>query len=73
MKNDFYLCSWELMGRMHSIQSDKNGLFVHYSNIICNELNCSHRCIKMGRMGILGLTWAGKNDKIGNILYEMYI
>jgi len=42
MKNVFYLCSWELMGRMHSIQGDKNGLFVHCSNIFCSELNCSH-------------------------------
>ncbi len=73
MKNDFYLCCWELMGPMYSIQDDKNGLFVHYSNIICSELNCSRQCINLGIMSTLGLTWAGKNDKIGNILYKMYI
>ncbi len=61
------------MGRMHSIQGDKNGLFVHYSNIFCSELNCSHQCIKMGSVGTLGLTRARKNGKIDNILYKVYI
>jgi hypothetical protein len=58
---------------MHSIQGDKNGLFVHYSNIFCSELNCSHQCIKMGDMGTLSLTQTSINGKIGNILYEVYI
>lgn len=61
------------MGRMHSTRGDKNGLFVHYSNIFYNELNCSYQCIKLGSMGILGLTKASGNGRIGNILYEAYI
>ncbi len=52
---------------MQSIQGDKNGLFVHYSNIFYSELSCLQQFIKMGVMGTLSLTYANKNGKIGNI------
>lgn len=69
----FCLCRYGLIKRRRSIEGDKNGLFVRYSNIFYSELNCSHQCIKVGNMGILSLTQASKIGKIGNILYWVYI